>query len=616
MPKTKKFILPKNLLQNSVYIEDTTQNSVYFNVSNIQSVFTGGRNSFLINGSSYLQNGSIIETEIIDQTGKTVYHVPVKDYIEAGSRLISVEIIDDITPGPLTIVIVGTIKSTVEGTPIPTEWQNKPNVRWIKKVFVEPKLKNTSPIILVTKPTITVQENRFFNTATSSFSQNNLKFTGSITAIRDSGKLYGISGYLIQTETPSTFSAAYENIIITGSLLLGSNISSIQLPITKVLNEKTAFSENSRVYKNVDFERIDDKIYEHEDVVKELLLSGGTYPYTIDGIPLTITTQPTFSFSQFTSTKTNIPISYANIRVTNLSTVSGEIVKFKVYNKVATSVSDYKLIADIPVVTNEILVSSSIQGNIPIGNFYIASASNDWYSDKLTSTNNVIYPISGTIAYYDPTQTVSPFTLTNNNSTLLKSIFTNVPTDNNKFANSVSSSGYFIGTKRPVLLSPTTEYTLQLNAYYKKTSGSVTLEGITPNVDIYLLGSGTSKLIDNNPLGQKIGTLKIVSGQPVKWFENVQFNFFPKLPTDGTVYLRLVISNGFWNFADISIKPASDTMFSPDECQILVPNVEYHNENLQYKIEFTDVNGNSTTVKSISNPTYFSGSQIDLGVLP
>jgi len=161
---------------------------------------------------------------------------------------------------------------------------------------------------------------------------------------------------------------------------------------------------------------------------------------------------------------------------------------------------------------------------------------------------------------------------------------------------------------------PTSEYTLTLDAYYKKTSGSVTLQGNTPKVDIYILGVDGTKIVDNDPLGQKIGQIK-VSGDS-QWFEGTQFNFFPNIGSSGRIGLRFAVSNGFWNFANISIKPASDPQFSPDEALLVVPNVEYHNELLQYKVEFFDINNNSVNVSAISTPAFFTGSAIDLGTLP
>ena len=57
MAKIKKTLLPLGLAEYDVYIEDTSQNSEYFRISNLPSVFTGGRNSFLLGGSNFLKNG-------------------------------------------------------------------------------------------------------------------------------------------------------------------------------------------------------------------------------------------------------------------------------------------------------------------------------------------------------------------------------------------------------------------------------------------------------------------------------------------------------------------------------------------------------------------------------
>lgn len=617
MPKTRKTVQPKNLSGYDVYIEDTSENSVYFNVNNLPKMFTGGRNSFLLGGSPYIKKLTTLQIEILDSRNRPVYLNPVRNYVEGNSRLISVEIVNDITPGYLTIIVLGILDKTADGKPIPPDWQDKYNVRWTKKILTEPSLKNYSPIRLSSTPRIDVTENRFFNVATSSYTEDSVGLTSSISVIPDNGKLYGIAGYLIETVAPATFSAAYENTVVTGSLIIGSNTASLYLPITNILNSNIAFSKNTLLYKNVNNEKVNNYLFEPKDIVNKLYLSGGVYPVTIDGISTTIRAQPILRFNKLSAQNTNIPISYANIRLSDITTVSGEIYKFKVYNKVTTNFSDYKLIAEVPVITSELLVSSSIRGNVPIGDFYLSpTASTNWYADTLKTSNNVIYSISGSLAYYKPNESSLPYTFSVNDTVLLKSVFTNIPIDGNKFADSVSSSGYFIGTKQPKLLFPNTEYTLELSAYYRKTSGSVTLEGLPPNVDIYLIGTSSNAIIDNNPLGQKVGTLNVLKTQENKWFERQQFNFYPKLSVGSDVYVRVVVSNGFWNFSDISIKPASDATFSPDECQFLIPNTEYFNENLQYKIEFVDINGNSTDVQVISTPTYFSGSSIDLGILP
>jgi hypothetical protein len=191
---------------------------------------------------------------------------------------------------------------------------------------------------------------------------------------------------------------------------------------------------------------------------------------------------------------------------------------------------------------------------------------------------------------------------------LLDSIYAGaiVDTGTNKFQGQVSESGYFIGTKNSYTLFSTSEYTLALTAVYNQVSSSITIQGNTPKVDIYLVGVNNTRILDNNPLGQRIGQITILD--VANLFENKQFNFKPQV--------TVVVSNGFWNFSNISIRPASDPQFSPDEIRVLVPNTEYHNKPLRYKIEFVDINNNSVNINATSTPVFFTGSAMDLGTLP
>lgn len=119
----------------------------------------------------------------------------------------------------------------------------------------------------------------------------------------------------------------------------------------------------------------------------------------------------------------------------------------------------------------------------------------------------------------------------------------------------------------------------------------------------------------DNPLGQLIGNL--TPSTDVSRFDNTSFNFTPVLTKEtGTIGIRFVIKNGFWNFSNISLKAASDGLFPPDEVDIIIPNTDYHNSLLQYKVEFFDLNNNSANISAVSTPTFFTGSNIDLGVLP
>lgn len=602
MAKLAKTIQPKNLAKYDVLIQDTSLTSDYFQISNLPQQFTGGRNSFLIAGSSLLEPGSSIQIEILDSNNATIFQNPVPSYVQGNSRLVSVEITDKTTPGYATIIIMGKAKMRLDGQSIPPNWVNKYNVRWVKTILVSPNIRSSSPLVLENEPLAFVEEQRLYSVATSSYTSASANFTASLSPTLYSGFQVG---YLIKAESPTTFSADYDNSYITGSLVINNTNANIYIPITDILNSTTAFSTGYLI-RTTDNTTVD-KIY----------LRSGSYQTQVFTSQSSVTTNAKIVYSKLDISNLRNAISYAKIRVVNLNTVSGEIYKLKVYNKVSTDVSDYRLVADVPVITSELLVTGSVRGDLPIGDFNISpTVSTNWYADRLETSSNAIYTISGSQAYYNSSVSVNPFTLAVSDRVLLRSMKAEVPLYNNtQYSGYISASGYFIGTKQPVTLFPTTEYTLQLDAFYNKTSGSANLLSLNSKVDIYIVGVNGTKVVDNNPLGQKIGTFEIEPLAETRWYRDAQFNFTPALPQSGQVGIRFVVSNGFWNFSEISLKPASDNLFSPDEVQFLLPNNEYYNKLLEYKIEFLDINNNSTEVIAISTPTFFTGSNIDLGTL-
>ena len=603
MAKTRKTLQLKNLAKYDVLIEDTSPNSIYFQITNLPPSFTGGRNSFLLAGSSTLKPASSIQIEILDADGIPIFQNPVSKYVQGDSRLISVEINENTVVGFATIIILGQTTVQPNGQPVPPDWQNSYNVRWTKQILVEPKLRNTSPLILENAPVVFSEESRLYGAGTSSYSTSSVPFTASLTPLLYSSFQIG---YVLKAESPTKFSASYEGGYITGSMFIDRLSSSLFIPITDILNDTTAFSTGQLI--TLEDGRVVDKLY----------LQSGSYITPLFGSSSTITSSAQLVYNTLVTSNTSSKTSFGKLRIVNLDTVSGEIFKFKVYSKVATDYSDYKLIADVPIVTSELLVTGSIRGDLPIGNFDISPiTSTNWYCDRLETSSNVVYPISGSTAYYDSSTPVLPFTLSVTDDILLRSIRAEITSSNNqKFDGSISSSGYFIGNINSVRVFPTTEYTLDFDAYYKKTSASINLTGVEPKVDIYLIGVDGTTIIDNNPLGQKIGTLTLPTGAETYWYQDQQFNFTPQLAIDGNVGIRFVVSNGFWYFSEISLKPASDKLFAPDEATILIPNTEYYNEYLQHKIEFFDINNNSTDVTAISVPTFFTGSVTDLGTLP
>ena len=105
-------------------------------------------------------------------------------------------------------------------------------------------------------------------------------------------------------------------------------------------------------------------------------------------------------------------------------------------------------------------------------------------------------------------------------------------------------------------------------------------------------------------MGQKIGTISTTND--LAYFKNQTFNF--NVPLSGSVGVRIIPNNGFWEFANISLKVAEEFAFSPDEVTLIIPNQTKVNDSVLYKTEFFDINNNALGISAISSPTYFTGS--------
>lgn len=607
MPKTQKSLELQNLAKYDVYIEDRTVSSDYFQVSGLPPQFGGGRNSFLINGSGYLADKSTIKIEILDSTGRPIYNRIIPNYTEGYGKMVSVEIYDNTPSGTATIIILGKAAYTTNGAPVPEFWQSKYNVRWVKPILIRPTVQSTSPIRFLNQPVASINEIRFHNVLTASYDTYNVPFSASLLPLYNFGSHVG---YGIDAIGPSTFSSDHFGGKITASIAINQTKVNVDLPLTDVLNVRKSISYGYLVPSPLNTRKS----------LNGLVLKNDIYSASIYGKEYLVSCSVGLEYQKLNQQLTKVPISYAELRISNTNTVSGELSKVRVYSKGAASNADYKIVGDVNITTEELLVSASITGYVPIGTFYkTTNISDNWYAGTMalnTDRQFAIYRISGSDSYYNPSVSSNTFAISSSNELLISSIYAGVPVDGatNKFAGSVSQSGYFIGNTAFVQLFPSTEYTLQFDAAYSSQTASINLSGNAPRLDIYLIGSSSVNIIDANPLGQKIG--EIVPTRAAERYEKRQYNFTPAIGQLRNAGIRFVISNGAWYFSNISLKPASSLKFSPDEVRILIPNKDYFNEVMDYKVEFFDLNNNSSQVFAIAPPTFFTGSGIDLGTLP
>jgi hypothetical protein len=155
----------------------------------------------------------------------------------------------------------------------------------------------------------------------------------------------------------------------------------------------------------------------------------------------------------------------------------------------------------------------------------------------------------------------------------------------------------FFGPEDPIEFVKDVEYTLSLSV-----SGRTVDIGVGGLLEIYLVGPAFPT---SNPLGQLITSYELDSDTLYKPFGKLEWNF--TAPHDGLAYLRFVVYGGQWHTNDISIKPASERGFTPDEVEFVVPVNGHKNELLKFNIQLFDGNNILVPITLETEPTPFDG---------
>lgn len=601
MPRTRKTLFNQNLNRVPVLIEDASQESVYFSIKQLDSYFTGGRNAFLITGTGLLEPNTDIFIEIIDVDGNPIYLEAIRNFSEGGSRVVVVEIYETTPRGSAILTILGTARRLANGNPVPAEWVKRRNLRWQKKLIIEPKHENVTPIRLKRQPELLVTE----LAATSSLLTQVIVNSGSSFELTPKNIINRQNGYFITNKTTTPFASYQKSPQITGSLFLetrtyniaippttssytviASETTSIILPLT-LLNSTGAFTDTN-ITSSVNGRILNiTPILSGTYILTSSAYSASSTQY-IQTVSL-ITSSVKYNYISESISQTSESLSLAKLRIINLDTVSGQIYRVKTSNKSAASNLEFISVADTPTIVGEILVTGSQVVNereVPIGIFNTNDIlTSNWYG-YLTSGSAIPDPsYSSSLvssSYHLP--------LKRNDDRMLDGAYV-----------LTTSSSYFFGTKNNFGVFQGSEYTLRVDADVYTTSGSVVASG-DYIVDVYVVGDAVPTA---DPLGQKIGSLG--TREKVAYFPNTTFNF--GVPRSGSLGVRFLVNGGFWQFANVSLKVAEEYAFSPDEVTILLLNENKFNDLVEYKTDFYDIDNNALALPAISAPTYFTGSR-------
>lgn len=575
---------PLNLELIDVFIDDNTISSEYFQVYNIPNILPGGKSAFLINGSALLKLHSEVKVEVKDSLGNVIYS-EYPQYLEGTARLVSVYVYEDTPYGIATITIIGEAKN------VPEEWKGIFNVRWSVNVLVDPSLANTEPIRFYNIPKIQVKEKRvsylrqdyvsgsIIEYTTGSISGRSLdgKYILQLTNAQFTGKMAG--GTLIVPE-PSLSYDSTDQYGITGSKYVTI--------IDEILNSKIALARSGYALQTPG---------SAENSFDNAVFKKTNYPFVAPFVESAYTisyaASPTYSLTENYQ-------SFAQLRIYDMTTVSGDINKIKLFQKSAGTVGDWQYIDEVVLEDVELFVNtSSMTLNERLGKFDEARIiTNYWNSNAIGFVGNP--------------------TLSRDDTKIIDALRIQHPiedfdaTDYIHISCSVFHSYY-----------NDNEYTLSFKSYGVKSNKYVisTREGSDnapqlsrqAKLSFYISGSAfapTNKL--HQEFGRLIKTVIVSSSINTQEFGYHETNFIPNY--SGSGQLQIIIDSGEWYISDISIASAKETGFSPDSTLTHVPIRDWHrNDPLKFKVEFFDVNGKKsyTTVESI--PVRFTGSNLYVG---
>ena len=152
----------RDLINLDVCIEDTSRTSPdYFNVTKCDDKFTIGSNaiSFQANARMF-QPGSEIQIEVLDSQGNALkYEIKKNTNADGRTRTVCFTVCDDTPTGPSVLAITGIAMIDNNcGCPLPLECQDRINLRWSRKIYIDPSLINDEPIDWYEPPIVEVEE--------------------------------------------------------------------------------------------------------------------------------------------------------------------------------------------------------------------------------------------------------------------------------------------------------------------------------------------------------------------------------------------------------------------------------------------------------------------------
>ena len=637
VPKRKsEYLGLKNLdvLQISQDILDS-----YFRILECPDVLTQGKSSFLIAGSVNLKPGVDIKIELVhDQTDEVIYVEPIMGHLEGDARRVSIEVYDDVTPGPYTLYVVGELNP--ENVNVPAEWQGIYNARWSKPITINGMGVNTQPILFHRAPTVKVTElfKEFVQVPSGSSTSVNLAGDGvpraglspevpvenatiggvsnatypnkdfkdkakqtiieenkPLTKLSGKSGAIGSKGKLVETMSP-VMDDFYINL--SGSSSVDSKFVGEPITINNPQVDTSQFTLESyhsvpTIYTSSVMNVLNDKTFVPKDIF--YVNDDRTSPPTLVPAPLSTTSAITASYVELpTQTTSSINFtSFADITIQDMKTFSGDVHKVKIYAKSEGSLGDFELIYDSPIESAQVLFDKNETTlNTNIGYFIdVGRINNYWEIHEGQNGNGGTGTFTFSSAKKVDSMVISGSNLEHGDSVRVQ----------NK-----TSVDFIKGNL----------YNFSAKVYGIKTDKKDVDGNLTSNAEFIVYTSGSAFNTENNEGNhwgdEKLNLPDFPTGVSEYDFGLVEGSFLAD--NTGTGVIQFKAPSGVWHVSDIQVKAATDTAFHPDFVTITapVPPLLERPDRIRFLVEFYDVNNNIADTTVFTNPIDFTGPNINI----
>jgi len=608
---------PKYLSEGQYLIADTDPDSLYFDVSEMPAILTGGKNMFMLKGNrDLLAPGSVIEIEVTDLNGRPIYHENAV-YLEPGTkrRAVAIYVYEHTPQGGGTITITGTAQRRPNGRLISSELQTTPNVKWQKRIDVLPFEENTTKVIMKRDPALVIKElQKTYLTPAGGIDTH---YQGNIIVTADKFEVAGVNGNASVLTTTSSYFTLNDiqttmSIYTTpsnGTVELASNQTLVSVPslqdsvveIISVESSTKAIVSNPLPYivETEHFFRNNDN-----DVVS-YTTTDTIYPDIT--LPSFVHLQP--SQTTWVSQETNVE-SWAKVYLSELDPICGDIKNVKVYRKSQGSYG-WQFVNDIILEDHELLTNDDSTGLTQnLGQFYRQTIIDDYWTASWNGTgstpigvppstmSNATVFINGVVISGSERLSGSAAAPIREDAYIEYRMKPSADWDNN--SNTPDTSGVEIQGAGNYLLS------------FKLASQPVDDGGANPSIRVYLSGSAIELPIDGSAMSKvetfttNQGSIQTVDSSqwdvqtqdpmenPPSYIDPAYLSFDFETFRSGSAAVVFQIESGRWYISDVSIRAAKQTGWTPNHTVI-----EFHagvttqqNDVMDFKFELYDNIGN------------------------